>query len=80
MSSSFVSTLEKIATVLSGGLSEGVPIAVALGKDVVDLIDHAIPIVSETDAAKLQATRDALEPQVLAHADRTEAELRGGQA
>lgn len=74
----FVATLSKLAgtvgTMLGGPI---VPAVVEIGKDLLGLIDKAKAVVSEEDAVKLDAIRDELEPKVMAHADRTEATLRG---
>lgn len=50
---------------------------VAIGKEVLSLIDKAQEVLSEDDAAQLKSLRDELEPLVMAHADATAAKLRG---
>lgn len=50
---------------------------IAIGKQVLELIDKAQEVLSEDDAATLSALRDQLEPLVMAHADETAAKLRG---
>lgn len=76
--SDFVGMLSKLAgtvgTMLGGPL---VPAAIEIGKDLLGLIDKAKAVVDEDDVVKLDAIRDELEPKVMAHADRTEASLRG---
>lgn len=76
--SEIVSIIGKIATTLSGALSGGtIPAVIAIGKDVLKLIDKTKNVVSSDDAVALQAIRDELEPKVMAHADSTEDTLRG---
>lgn len=76
----FLSTLTKLASTVGGALTGGaIPAVVSIGKDVLDLIDKSKDIVSETDVPKLEALREELEPKVMAHADRTEAALRGSE-
>lgn len=76
----FVGMVSKLAgtvgTMLGGPI---VPAAIEIGKDLLGLIDKAKAVVSEDDAVKLDAIRDELEPKVMAHADSTEATLRGPQ-
>ena len=76
---SFVSTVEKLGETVIGALSGGtvLPAVVEIGQSVLNLIDEAKTVVATDDIATLQATRDQLEPLVMAHADKTEAELRG---
>lgn len=50
---------------------------VAIGQEVLKLIDKAQEVLGEDDAARLQTIRDELEPLVMAHADETAAKLRG---
>lgn len=50
---------------------------VAIGQEVLKLIDKAQEVLGEDDAARLSALRDELEPLVMAHADETAAKLRG---
>lgn len=74
----FIDSLTKIVSTVSGMLTGPVlPAAIAIGKDLIELIDNAKEVVSSTDAPALQALRDELEPKVLAHADATEKKLRG---
>lgn len=58
---------------------KGTPVGpvVAIGQQVLELIDKAQEVLDEGDAAKLKALRDELEPLVMAHADATAARLRG---
>lgn len=72
---SFFKVAETISEALTG---PAIPAVVEIGKDVINLIDNAKEVVSTQDAQRLQAIRDDLEPKVLAHADATEKELRGG--
>lgn len=75
---SFMQTLTKLATTVGGAMSGGtVPALFEIGKSVLELIDNAKDVVNETDIPKLEALRDELEPKVMAHADKTEATLRG---
>lgn len=77
---SFMDTLSKLAQTVSGALSGPIiPAVVAIGKDVVELIDKAKDIVEEDDVEVLENLRAELEPKVMAHADATEASLRGSQ-
>lgn len=50
---------------------------IAIGKQVLELIDKAQEVLDEDDAARLSSLRDELEPLVMAHADETAAKLRG---
>jgi hypothetical protein len=59
---------EKLLPALEGTPAGAV---VEAGKSVLDLIDQVREVVSTDDAAALQAKREALEPKVLAHLDRT---------
>jgi hypothetical protein len=54
-----------------------VPAAIAIGKDLLELVNEAREVVSSDDLPALEAMREELEPVVMAHADRTEADLRG---
>lgn len=75
---SFMDTLGKLAGTVSGALSGGaIPAVIAIGKDVLELIDNAKDVVAEDDVEKLEALREELEPKVMAHADSTEKTLRG---
>lgn len=58
---------------------QGTPVGpvVAIGQQVLELIDKAQEVLDEDDAARLSALRDELEPLVMAHADQTAAKLRG---
>lgn len=51
---------------------------VAIGQEVLKLIDKAQEVLGEDDAAKLSALRDELEPLVLARAEEIADKLRGG--
>lgn len=75
---SFIESLSKLASTV-GGILGGplIPAAIEIGKEVVDLIQRAKDVVNEDDLPKLEAMLDELEPKVLAHADATEAKLRG---
>lgn len=76
--SAFLDIVEKLAATVGTALGGPVvPAVIAIGQDVLKLIDEAKTVVNETDVAKLNAIRDELEPKVLAHADATENELRG---
>ena len=76
--SAFVDIIGKLAKTVSGAMSGGaIPAIFEIGQDVLKLIDGAKTVVNTTDAAALQVIRDELEPKVLAHADATEAALRG---
>lgn len=70
---SIVELAGKAGKVIDGYL---VP-AAEIAKDVINLIDQAKTVVSTDDIATLQQLRDELEAKVMAHADKTEAELRG---
>lgn len=61
---------------------KGTPVGpiVAIGQEVLSLIDKAQEVLGEEDAARLSALREELEPLVMAHADRTSAALRGSAA
>jgi hypothetical protein len=58
---------------------QGTPVGavVAIGQQVLELIDKSQEVLDEDDAAKLKTLRDELEPLVMAHADATAAKLRG---
>jgi len=75
---SFLASLEKLVgtagTLLGGPI---VPAALEIGKDVVDLLHNAKTVVGTSDVAALDTMIADLEPKVMAHADRTEAALRG---
>ena len=76
---SFLTSLTKLATTVGGAMTGGaVPAIFEIGKDVLNLIDEAKTVVHTNDAPALQAIRDELEPKVLAHADKTATDLRGG--
>lgn len=76
--SGFVDTIAKLAETLGTALAGPiVPAVVEIGKDFIKLIDEAKVVVSSNDADQLQEIRDELEPKVMAHADQTEASLRG---
>lgn len=53
---------------------------IAIGKEVLSLIDKAQEVLDEDDASRLQTLRDELEPLVMAHADATADKLRGDDA
>lgn len=73
----FLDTITKLVETVGGALTGPVvPAVVEIGKDVLNLIDNAKEVVSDTDAAHLQSLRDELEPKVMAHADATENALR----
>lgn len=75
---SFMQTLSKLATTVSGAMSGGaIPAIIGIAQDVVKLIDDAKDVVNEDDVPKLEAMREELETKVLAHADKTEQTLRG---
>jgi len=75
---SFIDTLGKLAETVGTALGgPAVPAVIAIGKDVLELIDKSKDVVAETDVTKLEAMREELEPKVMAHADATEAALRG---
>jgi hypothetical protein len=48
-----------------------------IARQFIKLIDVAKDVVNTDDVAKLQQLRDDLEAKVMAHADKTEATLRG---
>lgn len=74
----FLSTLSKLATTVGAAMTGPVvPAVLEIGKDLLKLMDDAKDVVSSTDVPKLEALREELEPKVLAHADATEAKLRG---
>ena len=74
----FMSTLSKLAATVGDALSgNALPTVIAIGKDVLDLVDKAKEVVETKDLPKLEAIRDELEPKVMAHADATEKALRG---
>lgn len=77
--SNFLASLEKLAmtagTLLGGPI---VPAALEIGKDVLNLLHKAKTVVDTNDVPALDAMIAELEPKVLAHADATEASLRGG--
>lgn len=50
---------------------------IAIGKELLGLVDRAQEVLGEDDAARLSTLRDELEPLVMAHADETAAKLRG---
>lgn len=70
-----IANLAKNVGVALGG--PVVPAVVAIGQDVIKLINESQHIVNATDAFELQKIRDELEPKVMAHADTTEQTLRG---
>lgn len=75
---SFMNTLTKLAGTVTGAMSGGaIPAVVAIGGDLLKLLDDAKEVVNESDVPKLEALREELEPKVMAHADATEARLRG---
>lgn len=72
------SGLLSIANNLLPLVASGVPglgAVVKAAETTIGLIDKVKDTLSETDQAKLQATRDELEAAVMAHADRTIASL-----
>ena len=75
---SFIDTLSKLASTVSGAMSGGtIPAVISIAKDVIELVDKAKDVVAETDVPKLEALREELEASVLAHSKRTEDTLRG---
>jgi len=74
---SFVDKLAAVATKVGAAVEEYYQPAVDIAKSVVDLIESAKEVVHETDVDKLTAMQEDLETKVLAHADKTEATLRG---
>lgn len=70
---SIVELAGKAGKVIDGYL---VP-AAEIAKDVINLIDQAKTVVSTDDVATLQQLRDELKAKVIAHANKTEATLRG---
>jgi hypothetical protein len=68
--SGFTDILGKIVTGVTGAMTGGgvVPAAIAIGKDLLELVNEAREVVSSDDLPALEA---------MAHADRTEADLRG---
>lgn len=76
--SAFIDTIKKLAATVGTALGGPVvPAVIAIANDVLELIDNAKEVVNNENAAELQVIRDELEPKVLAHADATEAKLRG---
>jgi hypothetical protein len=75
--SDLVNTISSIAEKLGPMLVPGAGAAIAIGQDLLKLIDSTKAVVSEQDGAKLDSIRDELEPKVMKHADDTEARLRG---
>jgi hypothetical protein len=75
---SFIDSLTKMVGTVSGLLAGPiVPAVLAIANDLIELIDNAKDVIHSDDQEALQALRDQLEPLVLAHADATEAKLRG---
>jgi hypothetical protein len=74
----FVDTIKKLAetvgTALGGPI---VPAVIEIGQDLLELIDNAKEVVGNKNAKELEVIRSELEPKVMAHADKTEANLRG---
>lgn len=78
--SSFLDMATKLVSTVGAALSGPViPAVVAIGKDVVDLLKEAGETIAIKDQPQLQALIEDLEPKVMAHADATEAKLRGEQ-
>lgn len=76
--SEFLEKLKTLVTTVSDALAGPiVPAVVAIGQDVLDLIDGAKEVAENDDVEELEALRETLEPLVLAHADATERTLRG---
>lgn len=76
--SAFVDTIAKLAQTVGAALGGPVvPAVIAIGQDVLKLITKAKEVVNNENAVELDAIRDELEPKVMAHADATEAKLRG---
>lgn len=79
--SGFMSTITKLAQTLSSALNGPViPAVIEIGQDFLELITQAKEVVNTADAGQLQTMIEELEPKVMAHADKTEAALRGGQS
>lgn len=76
--SAFVDMVKQLAESVGEALAGPVvPAVVEIGKDVLKLIDEAKEVVNNKNAEELEVIRSELEPKVLAHADSTEAKLRG---
>lgn len=76
--SDFMNTLVKLGATISKVLEGPVlPAVVDIGKDFLNLINESAKVVDTTDLSTLEKMRDDLEPKVMAHADKTENELRG---
>lgn len=76
--SDFMEKLAQLAETVGGYLAGPiVPAAIEIGKDVLELIEKAKDVVDEDSVEELEALRADLEPKVMAHADATEAKLRG---
>ena len=75
---SFLASLTKIVSTVGGMLTGPVvPAVIGIGQDVLKLIEESRKVVETKDLPALEALREELEPKVLAHADSTEAKLRG---
>ncbi len=75
---SFLTTLTEVAGKVSAMLTGPVvPAAIAIGESVIKLIKDSKEVVASDDIPALDALLEDLEPKVLAHADTTEAKLRG---
>lgn len=76
--SGFVDTLLTLSKTVSAALTGPVvPAVIGIAQDVVQLIDKAKDVVDSDDVPALEAMLADLEPKVMAHADATEATLRG---
>ena len=75
---SFIDSFAKLVGTVGTALETYSTPAIAIAKDVIGLIDEAVPVVNSTaDAQQLLTMKEDLEAKVMAHADAVEKELRG---
>lgn len=75
--SDIVDSITRIAGLVSKAIDGYIVPVTEIARDVINLIDQAKEVVNTDDVATLQTLRDELEAKVMAHADKTEATLRG---
>jgi hypothetical protein len=75
--SDFINSIVEIAGKINKAIDGYLVPITGIARDFIQLIDMAKEVVDTDDVAKLQQLRDDLEAKVMAHADKTEATLRG---
>lgn len=75
--SDFINSIVDIAGKINKAIDGYLVPITDIARDFIQLIDTAKNVVGTDDVVKLQQLRDKLEAKVTAHADKTEATLRG---